>query len=362
MRTIAISIIKTLALIAAVFVAVGIVLAACGYPPVVSLIALIEGSLVGWPNLVRTFLRACPLLLTGLAVALAFRCGAFNIGAEGQYVLGALGLTWVATRLQGSEPSWFFGQGIVLPLALLAAMLIGALWGAIPGLLKVRSGVPEVISTIMMNFIAIYFVSYAVHGPLREASGNYPQSDPLADTVMLLNLDPRTRFHAGVFLALIAALLIYVLVFRTTWGFRMRATGFNPQAALHAGMRPGRMFVLAMALSGALAGLAGAIQVAGVDRRLFETVGVGYGYTAIAVALIARLHPLGVIPAALFFGALMSGAEKMQWTTGVPRATVDIVQGLIILLAVVTGIVSLSFAGKSSRQETGAAAPGEAKT
>lgn len=342
--------------IAAAFLLCGVVLWLCGLPPFRSLWALIEGSVLGWRSVATTLMDATPLLLTGLAVALAFRCGAFNIGAEGQFLMGALASTVVLVSLQGTDPTWAYGQLLVLPLALAAGVLGGAAWGMVPGILRVRSNVPEVISTIMLNFVALYLLSWAVDAPLKESEGGLPQSAPFADEVSLLVLHSRTNFHVGIFLALVAAVIVYIFLERTTWGFRMKATGLNPTAALHAGMRPSRMFVLSMTLSGGLAGLAGVVQVAGSYGRLYDTIGSGYGYTAIAVALLARLHPLAVILSALFFGALAAGSGEMQLDVGVPKSTVELIQGLIVLFAVTGGVISLHFAGRRRRGP----APGEA--
>lgn len=347
----------TAVVIAAAFLLSALILWAFGYPPLASLWQLVRGSVMGWDALAQTLIRSTPLLLTGLAVALAFRCGAFNIGAEGQYILGALGAGWVVVSIQGARPTWFYGQAVVLPLALLASALAGGAWGGLAGVLRVKRNVPEVISTIMLNFVAIALATYALRGPLQESARHYAQSDAFAREVCLVVLSRVTGFHAGFFLALAAAVAVFVLVQRTTLGFRLRATGHNPRAALHAGMRPGAAFATSMCVSGALAGLAGAVQVLGVDYRLFEPLHAGYGYTAIAVALLARLNALAVIASALFFGALAAGSVEMQREAQTPYALVNVVQGLIILLAVAGGVVRPSFAGRGRRDQP---APGEA--
>jgi simple sugar transport system permease protein len=288
-----------------------------------ALIALLSGSLGSAAGWVSTLRETAPLLVTGLAVALAFRGGVWNIGAEGQLLAGALCATAVATRLLEGAPAL-----LLLPAAVLAGALGGALFGALAGLLRAARGVSEVISTILLNFVASSLVALAIHGPLQEAARAYPKSDPFP--AMLPSFG---RVHAGLLAALLLALLLYALLFRTPFGFRLRAVGLAPTAARFAGISPERIAVTTLALSGALAGFAGAVEVAGVTGQLYEGLSAGTGYTAIAVALLARLHPLWVIPSALFFGALEAGAAAMQREAGVPAVVTQVVQGSVILLA-----------------------------
>jgi simple sugar transport system permease protein len=261
--------------------------------------------------------------LTGLAVTLAFRSGVWNIGAEGQLLVGALAATACAGAAGGAP------FPIALVAALGAAAAAGAAWATVAALLRVTRNVSEVIATIMLNFVALRLVGWAVHGPLMEAAGRYPQTDAVP-TAALLPL-VAGRLHAGIVLALALALAVWLVLFRTALGFRWRVVGENPRAAEVAGLRPARAVVGAMAASGALAGLAGAIEVLGVTGRLFEQFSGGQGYTAIAVALLARLHPAGVVLAALFFGALAAGAGSMQRVAGVSAVLVAVVQGTTIL-------------------------------
>jgi simple sugar transport system permease protein len=326
--------------IAVSLTAVAAFLAFLGYAPGPALRALAAGAVGSQAAWTATALKATPLLLTGLAVAICFRCGVWNIGAEGQLVTGALFATAVATRLLADVPA-----AVALPAVLLAGALGGSLIGAVAGALRAGRGVSEVISTILLNFIAIQLVALAVHGPLQEAAGAYPKSDPFPDAAMLPAFG---RLHLGVAIALLLAFATQLLVFRSAAGFRMRAVGLSARAARFAGISPERYALSTLALAGGLAGLAGSFEVAGVTGQLYEGISPGHGYTAIAVALLARLHPLAVIPSAFFFGGLEAGAGAMQREAGVPAVVTQIIQGIAILL-------SATFAVAGSRRRRGAA-------
>ncbi|MCG8588504.1 MAG: ABC transporter permease [Proteobacteria bacterium] len=304
---------------------VALLLALLGYPPGRALGALLEGAFGSPAAWTATLLKTCPLLLTGLAVALCFRSGVWNIGAEGQFVTGALFATVVATRWLAEAPGF-----VALPALLSAGVLGGAAVASVAGVLRARRGVSEVISTILLNFIALQLVAYAVHGPL-QGSGGYPQSDAFPAAA---RLPAWGRVHLGVPLAALLAAACSVGLFRTAAGFRLRAVGLSPVAARFSGISPERYGVGVLAFAGGLAGLAGALEVAGVTGRLFEKLSPGYGYTAIAVALLARLHPLAVVPSALFFGALEAGAGAMQREARVPAVATEIVQGVVIVLSI----------------------------
>ncbi len=314
---------RALAAVGAALAASLLLLLASGRPPLPALGALVAGAFGDRYALTDTILKTCPLLLTGLAVALAFRAGVWNIGAEGQLLVGALAATTVG-HAAGAAP-------FPLPLlaALVAAGAAGALWSGIAAVLRVRRNVNEIVATIMLNFVAARLLGWAVHGPLMEAAGRYPQSDPLPPSALLPMV--AGRVHAGALLALLLAGLAWVLLFRTTIGFRWRVVGDNPRAARVAGFSPDRAILTAMLTSGGLAGLAGAIEVLGVTGRLFEQLSGGGGYTAIAVALTAGLHPGGVTLAALFFGALAAGSGAMQRVAGVSAVFVAIVQATTLL-------------------------------
>ena len=310
-------------------------LASAGFDAVLALQALWVGSFGSWYALTSaTLVRATPLILTGLAVALAFRAGVWNIGAEGQLLLGgsvfaAIGLAW----------------GVhVGPVALAAglgmAAVAGAAWAGIAAWLRHRFGVLEVISTIMLNFVALHVVGYLVRGPLQEPLGIYPQSSILPETVRLARIVPGTRLHWGLLLAIIAAGMLWWVLRSTAIGFRVRAAGASPSAAASAGtIDVARTTAGAFLVSGALAGLAGAVEVGGVTFALYESLSPGYGYTAIAVALLAKLHPGWVVVSGILFGALESGATAMQRDAGVPSVVVMVVEAVLILMVLAAGQV-----------------------
>ena len=288
--------------------------------------ALWRGSLGSWYALSSaTLVRAIPLALTGTAVAVAFKAGVFNIGAEGQLLAGAAAAAAVALALPG-------GGAAPIALALGAGALGGALWAGVAALLRRRFGVLEVISTIMLNFVALYAVSWLVRGPLQEPTHAYPQSPAIADAMHLPRIPGAGRLHVGLLLALVVVLATGWALRHAAAGFRVLAVGENPAAAASAGLidvpaTAARAFLL----SGALAGLAGAIEVLGVTFALYEDISPGYGYTAIAVALLARLDPWWVLGSALLFAALEAGAGAMQRDAGVPSTVVTIVEALLIL-------------------------------
>ncbi|HEY0969642.1 MAG TPA: ABC transporter permease [Gemmatimonadales bacterium] len=279
-----------------------------------------------------TLVRAVPLVLAGLAVALAFRAGVLNIGAEGQLLAGAGGAAAV-----GIVAGAALGP-LAVPAVLLAGAILGAACAGIAALLRARFRVPEVISTIMLNFVALYLVGWLVRGPLQEPSRVYPQSLPLPDAARLPAIVPGTRLHLGFALALLAAGAAWYALRHTAAGFRVRVSGANPHAARSAGLIDvGRTTAAAFLVSGALAGLAGASEVAGVTYALYENLSPGYGYTAIAVALLARLDARLVVVSGILFGALEAGAAAMQRDAGVPAAVVKVVEAMVILMVLAGG-------------------------
>jgi len=298
-----------------------------GYNASEALGALWNGAFGSWYAISSaTLVRSVPLIIIGLGIALAFRAGALNIGAEGQFYAGAIAATWVGLRL-GAQPSW-----IAIPGVLVAAALAGAMWVALPIWLKLRFSVLEVISTLLLNFVAEALVSLMVQGPLQEHQHIYPQSDSIA-AVARLPLLPGTRLHAGFFLALVGAVVLWYIFARTLWGFRLRAVGVSPRAAEISGrIDSRRMIALALAGSGALAGLAGGVEVSGVSYALFQNLSPGYGFSGIAVALLARLHPLGIIATGILLGALEAGASGMQRDAGVPAVAAYVVEAVVILV------------------------------
>ena len=285
-----------------------------------------------WP-ITESLVASTPYILAGLAVALGFRCGLFNIGAEGQFFIGALCSAWAGYTF--TNLPWF----IHLPLALLAGALGGAFWAAIPGYLKATTGAHEVVNTIMMNWISFRLSDWLLTGPMK-APGYRPVTPQIEATAALPRLFPAPlRVHAGFFLALAVAALVYWLLFKTTIGFEIRAVGANPDAARYAGINITLNFILAMVFSGALAGLAGACQVLGTDHWVGQGFSAGYGFDAIALALLGKSHPLGVVLAALLFGTLRSGATRMQSLAGIPIDIISIIQGLVIIFVAAPAII-----------------------
>ncbi|HEX7024304.1 MAG TPA: ABC transporter permease [Gemmatimonadales bacterium] len=317
-------------ILAASLVLLALGLALAGYPADRALAAMVRGSVGGWYALTSaTLVRAVPLIVLGLGIAFAFRAGALNIGAEGQFYAGAMAAAWIGSHLAG------WPAPLAAAALLTSATVAGMLWIVVPVLLKLRFGVLEVISTLLLNFVADALVSYAVTGPLQERSGIYPQSDPIAEAARLPRL-PGTRLHLGLLLALLLAFLLWWLFARTRFGFRLRAVGLGPEAARISGRIPVAGVTAAALLgSGALAGLGGGLEVSGVTYTLFQSLSPGYGFTAIAVALLARLHPAGIIATGVLFGALEAGAQGMQREAGVPAVAVAVVEAVIILVVLV---------------------------
>lgn len=281
----------------------------------------------------ESLVTATPYIFAGLSVALGFRCGLFNIGAEGQFFIGALCSAFIGYSIRGL-PAY-----IHLPLAILGGALGGAVWGMIPGYLKARFGAHEVVNTIMMNWIAFRLSDWLLTGPM-QASGFRPVTPNVNSTAELPRFfaDP-LRFNWGFVLALVVAYLVYWFLFKTTLGFEIRSVGANPDAARYAGMNIVRNFVLVMALAGGLAGLAGTAQVLGVDHWVGQGFSAGYGFDAIAIALLGKSHPFGVVLAALLFGFLRSGATQMQSLAGIPIDIISIIQGLVIIFIAAPGII-----------------------
>ena len=313
---------------AAVVALLALVIAAGGYDAGLALGALWRGSFGSADAFASaTLVRATPLVLTGLAIALAFRAGVWNIGAEGQLLVGAS----VAAALALAGRGIAAPTGALLVPVLLAGAGAGAAWAGLAALLRHRFRVPEVISTIMLNFVAISLVGWLVRGPLQEPLGIYPQSDAIPAAGRLPRL-PGLRLHAGALVAVVAAGYLAWLLRATAAGFRIRAAGANPDAARTAGrIDVARTTALAFLASGALAGLAGAVEVSGVTYALYENLSPGYGFSAIAVALLARLDPLLVVASGIVFGALEAGGAAMQRDAGVPAVLVDVVEAMIIL-------------------------------
>lgn len=275
-----------------------------------------------------TLVRATPLIIAGLAVAFAFRGGVFNIGAEGQLLIGAVAATAVTLASTAS-----LGR-LLLVFSLGAGAMAGALWAWIAAELRRRFHVLEIISTIMLNFVAIHLVSFLVRGPLQEPTRIYPQTSTFLPSARLPLLITGTRLHLGFALAVALAVALSWLFRRTSFGFRVRATGASPSAAEAAGLiDTGKTSMAVFLISGAIAGIAGSVEVSGVTYALYENLSPGYGYTAIAVALIAGLNPLGIIGSGIFFGALETAASALQREFGFPASVASVVEAALILSA-----------------------------
>lgn len=294
----------------------------------------------------ESLVQTTPYIFGGLAVALGFRVGLFNIGAEGQIYIGALTSVFVGYSVTGLPAI------IHVPLALLAGAAGGALWGFIPGLLKAKTGAHEVITTMMGNYIAFRLVDYMLRIPMHDPNEYTPKTPWIQPTATLYRFfqDP-IRFHIGFFIALLVAFLVWVFLFKTTWGFQLRTVGSNPNAAKYAGMNITIATIVALSLSGALAGLAGANEVLGVNRRLLPAFSSGYGFDSIALALLGKSHPFGVVLAALLFGFLRAGARQMQLRVGVPIDIVSILQALILAFIAAPAIIRTIYRLKEPKQE-----------
>jgi ABC-type uncharacterized transport system permease subunit len=282
----------------------------------------------------ETLLRATPLIFAGLAVALGFRAGLFNIGAEGQIYIGALFATGVGIGFTNLP------MLIHLPLSVLAGFVGGAVWGFVPGILKARTGAHEVITTIMLNYVAYLAVDFALNQPFYQAPGRL---DPVSKTILpsatLPALLADQRVHLGLIIALLAAVAVWWLLFRSTKGFEFRAVGLNPAGARYAGMNITRTVILTMVISGGLAGLAGASEILGTNHRLTPGFSPHWGFDAIAIALLGASRPVGVVGAAILFGALRAGAAPMQAQTGIPVDLVVVIQGLVIMFIAAPALV-----------------------
>ena len=332
-------------------------LLALGANPFVAYGALVQGAFGSGNSLANTLVRATPLLFVGVGICIAFRGGVINIGGEGQFVAGALCATMVGLSFPDGPAL------LIVPLALLAGALGGGIWGGIPGLLKAHFNVNEILSTIMMNQIAVQGMNFLLIGPIidpvqLERASRIPQTARLSPAFDLPRLVP-TRLHLGTFIAVVMAVLVYLLLWRTTLGYRIRAVGLNRAAARYAGINVPQHIALALALSGALAGLAGAIQVFGVNFRMF-TDGSATGFTGsagfhgIVAALFGQLHPLGTIPAAFFFGGLLVGANQMQRAVQVPAALIVTLNGLVVVFVVSTELWRQQRARKRMAEEAAA--------
>lgn len=287
---------------------------------------LIFGNFTNKYNIAEIFVKATPIILTGLSFTFAFRAGLFNIGGEGQMFAGAMASVFVGLKTGHLSPF------ITIPLCLLAAIIAGGLWGMIPGLLKGIFGSSEIIITIMFNYVALYLISYLVDKPLREASGFYPQTDLIGKNAFLPYVVSNTRLHIGFIIAVIISIIVYLILWKTPFGYRLRAVGHNSDGAEYSGINIRKNVIISLVISGALAGVAGFTEINGIHHRLLDNFSRNVGFDGIAAALLGSANPIGVVLSSILLGMLQTGANSMQRGVGVPANIVSIIQALIIIL------------------------------
>ncbi|WP_367350754.1 ABC transporter permease [Ottowia sp.] len=315
----------------------GLLVLWAGAPVGRTYVLLAQGAFGSVFALTETLTRAVPLILTGLAAAVAFRAHLYNIGAEGQLYAGALAAVAVGGLHGGTGMEW--SPYVLFPLMMLAAALAGALWLLGPALMKARLGVDEVVTTLLLNFVMLLLVSALLDGPMKDPMAmGWPQSVALQGDLELAKLVPQTRLHTGLLWALALALLVWGLMARTVAGFRIRAVGANARAAAFAGVPVTRTVVLVALLSGGLAGLAGAIEVAGRTSYVTLDMSPGYGYSGIVIAMLAGLNPLGVVAAAIFVAGVLVGADSMSRAVGVPTYLADVIVATSLLAVLVAAL------------------------
>ena len=277
-------------------------------------------------RLIEVLVKATPLLLTGIAVAFAFSGGYWNIGAEGQLYMGATAATAIGLQM-GDTPAW-----LALPLVILGGILAGMAWAILPALMKARLKIDEVVTTLLLNYVAIFFVSAILNGPWRDPVSQWPQSPEIAASAIFPRLIPRSRLHLGFILALLVVLGAWFVLSRTSFGLKMKAVGFNMEAARFSGINVERTLLVVALISGGIAGLAGASEVAGIHFHLIDAISPGYGYTGIIIATLGALDPIGVALAAVFIGLIDTGAQTVSRALGVPIYLGDVLQATLLLV------------------------------
>lgn len=325
----------TIIAVALAFVVVGLLLAATGRNPFNAVYFFVKGSFGNFFNIADTISRVVPLSIAGIAFLVGAQCAVFNVGVEGQLLLGALASAMVGYAI--NLPAYLH-----LPLMLLSGALVGGLYGLIPAWLKTKRKVNEILSTIMLNYPATYFTHFMVLKVL-PMEGVVPATPFIADTAKLPTLLAGTRLHAGVFVMILVVIFAYVLLYKTSLGYEMRAVGFNQTAARYHGIPVEKRMNFAFFLSGALAGLAGAVEVAGVHYRFLDQFSPGYGYDSITVALVGLLNPFGVVIAATLFGALKTGILEMSVYSGIPRQLTTLINGIVVLFVAAKDIMQPGF-------------------
>ena len=332
----------------------GIVIACLGKNPIQGYALLFSGSLGTTQKFASSLVSACPLIFTALAAAFAYRCGVFNLGGEGQFIMGAVSaiVFLLVTGIEGIA-------GTVL--AILVGTVVGALWAALPGIMKITRGLNEMITSIMLNYVATLFMGFIYTNAFRD--GGNPQTPSVADSVMLAKI-PGFRIHTGVILAIVLSLVVAYVISKTSFGFKIRAVGLNPLASKVNGFNVKFLVVAAFIISGAIAGMGGAVELLGKQYRLMSGFGSGFGFDGVAIALIAQLNPLASLLVAIFFGALTTGASSMQVGIMVPTAIVEIIRALIIIFSIagvaliklpkIQALIQQMGSGKAKKEEVNA--------
>ena len=310
------------------FVIGGVLMAISGVNPLSAYSALFDGAFGTPQHIADTLIEATPLVLIGVGIALCFRAGVFNVGAEGQFLIGGMAAAVVGSALSTAP------QPVTLLAMAIAAIIAGAAWASIAAVLKVFLGASETLTTIMLTYVATYLVSWLLNGPAKDPNTPLAQTPALTTSGLLPGLWPGTTLHIGILVALIVAILAHLFLRRRVEGFQLVATGLNPVAARSAGLPVRRILISVFLASGALAGLAGFIQVAGVQGKMIVNLSPGFGYTAVVVALLGRSTPIGALLAGLFFGALSAGGASMETSVGVPASLVTIIQYLTVLIVI----------------------------
>ena len=290
---------------------------------------LFRGALGTRLNILETFVKASPLIFTGLAVAFAFRAKFWNIGAEGQLLAGALLATWIGVNGQGLPAV------LLLPLVILAGFLAGGVWASVPALLKTRMNVDDVVSSLLLNYVMIHFMGTLLFGPLQQEGSSWPRSEAIAEAARYPVLLARSRFHLGIPLSLLAVLVIWFINERTVFGYRVRAVGVNERASRFGGIPTSSVIMKTALISGGLAGMAGVGELAAIHHHLLMDISPGYGYSGIVIAMLGGLHPVGVLFSALFFSIVIVGAQSMSRMTGVPTYIAEVIQGLALMVMLI---------------------------
>jgi simple sugar transport system permease protein len=308
------------------FIITSIFVVAAGANPLAAFYNFLIAPLSSQSSALEVLVKSTPLILTGIAVAFAFTAGYYNIGAEGQLYAGAIVAVWLGINFPQLP------AGVILPMMILGGFLGGVLWALIPALLKVYLKIDEVVTTLLMNSIIMYFVSFLLNDYWRNPQSGYPQSPDISAAAHFVRLIPKSRLHVGFIMAILAVVIVYFLIKRTPLGLKMRASGANAAGAQFAGIKVKRTMLIAALVSGGIAGLAGMGEVAGIHYHLIEALSSSYGYTGIIVATLGGLHPLGVLIAALFIGLIGTGSQTVSFALGVPVYLGDILQSTLLLV------------------------------